>query len=140
MQIKHHNTRPLKLKVEYMDQSIIEVTEVKFLGIYIACHLNQNIQVKNCVIYVFVINKYLSVLRKIKKKRRDGCALDSIQRIRSFFYVWSNNMDEFMSCFLSFFNSKKSIRAIFSAGHLDSCRPLFKKNKILNKYVYFVYG
>lgn len=129
MQFTHPNTPQKKIEINYNGQHIAQTDEVRFLGINVDCHLNWKSHIdKVCT----KLSKYVFALRRIRRNAGKDAALTAYHAyvasiLRYGIIIW-------MNCYSStkaFITQKKCIRAIFDVGPLESCRPLFRNNKIL---------
>lgn len=118
-----------KLNIKYDDKNIDETNCVKFLGLALDAELKWKKQVD---IVCNKIHRFSFPLYKLTKTASRDTALsayfgyvDSVARYG--LLIWGNSTHSKRA----FIAQKKCIRSICGAGPRDSCRPLFKKLKVL---------
>lgn len=117
------------IKIFGRDNEIEEVTSTKFLGII----LDKNCNWKNHIQDICKrLNCFAFALRNLRKTVGITAALLAYHGyvssvLRYGIVIWGNSTDSNRA----FVVQKKCIRSIFGAGPLESCRPLFRKHKLL---------
>lgn len=129
IQFNNINMKKIPLHITYNNETIEEVDNIKFLGIMYDkfCNWKSHIHMV-CA----KIDKFIYAIRRLRQIVSQDAALSAyhgyVSSILSYgLIMWGNSveMDK------AFRVQKKCIRAIYNCKPLDSCKPLFQKNKIL---------
>lgn len=129
IQFYNKNATPPCLSVTYNNEQIVEVNKAKFLGI----DLDSNLTWKEHVDVVCErINRFTYALYRLTTICNQKTALMAYHgyvcsALRYGLVLWGNSVD----LNRAFLIQKKCLRSMCGAGPLDSCRPLFKKLKLL---------
>lgn len=129
MQFHSYRTKPLPLSVTYDNNYIEQVDNIKFLGLYIDSNLNWKTQIDSICSR---LNRFVFALKKLRNTVSMEAAITAyhghISSVLSYgLILWGNSVDVDRAFKLQ----KKCIRAITNTWFRESCRPLFKKLKIL---------
>lgn len=137
IQFYNKNGRKQSLFVRHDDEPIEECTTVKFLGIYI----DANLTWKGHVTEVCKkINRFTYALYRLTKLSNQDTALVAYHgyvcsTLRYGLVLWGNSVDVNRA----FLIQKRCIRAICGVGPMVSCRPLFKKLKLLTLPAMYIF-
>lgn len=129
IQFQPYNNTPLTLNITYNNMNIEEVDSTKFLGLIIDKNCNWKAQVEHVCTK---LDKFVYVLRRITKTATNQAAFAAYHGyvsslLRYGLILWGNSVE----IDRVFKVQKKCIRSLTGAGFLDSCKPIFKKIKIL---------
>lgn len=129
MQFLSYQTTPLTLKVTYNNIPISEVDDYKFLGLTLDKNLNWKMHIDSLCKR---IDRFVFALRRLRQTVSTEAATTAyygyVASLLSYGIILWGNSVEINRVFLL---QKKCLRAIANAKFLDSCKPLFKKFKIL---------
>lgn len=133
----NNNIDKINLSIKYNNNDIEEVHDIKFLGIAIDKFCNWKIQTDNVC---KKINKFVFALRRIKKITNIKTALmvyhsHIVSTLRYGLPIWGNSTDS-QRVFIA---QKKCLRSIFNLKWTDSCKPIFKKEKLLTLPSLYIY-
>lgn len=129
MQYLSYNSNPLQLKIKYNNTIIDEVKTFKFLGIIIDQNLNWKRHIDDVC---KKINRFVFALKRLRQTVSEEAALTAyhgfVKSVLSYgLLIWGNSVE----INRAFILQKRCVRAICNSWYLDSCKPLFKKLKIL---------
>lgn len=137
MMFKNINSKPDILNINYRGKNIDEIQTKKFLGI----HIDSNLSWKTHVAYVCTkLNQFsyaLYMLRKVANERALLSAYNAFVHSTLTYgvVVWANSAEK-QSAFKA---QKKCIRAICGINKRESCKPYFKKLKLLTLPSIYIY-
>lgn len=119
----------INLNITVNNDSIAMIKDTKFLGITIDEHCSWKNHIE---ILCKKVNKFVFALGRIRKIASFEIALQAYyghvaSLLRYGLIIWGNSVD----IERAFRAQKKCIRALCNIGTRESCKPLFKKHKIL---------
>ena len=137
IQFQTYINKPLVLNIKYKDTLIEEVESAVFLGIMLDkyCNWKEHVEglCKKLDRFVYVINKIrLTVSKEAACSAYHGYVSSLL---RYGIILWGNSVDVEKV----FRIQKKCIRSLCGANYLDSCKPLFKKMRILPLPSLYIY-
>lgn len=129
IQFLNYKANHLDLNIMCQGQTIKEVNESKFLGIILDSHCNWKSHISNLCTK---LSKFIYALKKLRCTAGEDTALTAyhgyvVSLLRYGLILWGNSPDKNKAFLLQ----KKCIRAICRAGPIETCRPLFKKLRLL---------
>lgn len=129
VQFRTRNSRDKQLRINYDQVPIESVNVVKFLGILIDSNLDWKNQAdKVCK----KLHRFVFALRRIRQTvslEASVCAYHGyVSSVLSYGVILWGNSTNASKVFVS---QKKCVRALVNAHPLDSCKPIFKKLKLL---------
>lgn len=129
IQFSNYKTNPPKLNVICQGQEIREVNETKFLGITLDNHCNWKSHISNICTR---LSQFIYALKRLRCTAGESAALTAYHGyvasiLRYGLILWGNSSD----IEKVFILQKKCLRAICGAGPIETCRPLFKKMRLL---------
>lgn len=130
LQFMNRNKNPEKLSIAHNNISLVESTTTKFLGIVLDTHLTWKKHVESVC---EKINRFVYALYRVKNICDLRTALIAYHgyvcsTLRYGIVIWGNSVDMDRAFVLQ----KKCVRAMYGAGPLDSCKPIFKELRILS--------
>lgn len=131
------NGKSQNICITYNGEPITECNSVKFLGIDIDSMLTWKDHISNLC---KKINRFSYALYRLTKLANQNTALTAYHAyvssiLRYGLLLWGNSVDVGHA----FLIQKKCIRAMCGVGPLESCKPLFKKLKILTLTSMYIY-
>lgn len=129
IQFRNYQTPPLQLNIVHNNIKVAEVSESKFLGVTIDCHLSwkQHIAQTNTKVskYIFA----LSILSNISSKEiaKNAYYGHVYPHLTYGIIFWGNSVDVISTFKLQ----KRCLRAIYKLRSTDSVRNVFKENELL---------
>ncbi|XP_028166266.1 uncharacterized protein LOC114357040 [Ostrinia furnacalis] len=126
---KTTQSRDIKLNIHYQNKSINEVETTKFLGVILDKHCTWKPHIDNVC---NKLDRFVFVLKRLKYVSNNEAMMSAyygyVSSILNYgIILWGNSVDSEKV----FKIQKKCMRAMCGAGYRDSCKPLFKKLKIL---------
>lgn len=129
IQFQTYRRKPLHLNINHDGKKIEEVSSTKFLGLL----LDQNCDWKRHIDYVCdKLDRFVFAIKRLRTTVSVEAALCAyhgyVSSVLSYgLLLWGNSVD-FVKAFRV---QKKCVRAICGTWFMDSCKPLFKKLRIL---------
>lgn len=129
IQFQTYQSNFQKLSIKYEDNILEQVVNTKFLGIIV----DQNCNWKSHINYVCdKLDKFVYAIKRLRSTVSVDAAVTAyhgyVSSVLSYgLILWGNSVEVLMA----FRVQKKCVRAISGVWFLDSCKPLFKKFKIL---------
>ncbi|KAG7308231.1 hypothetical protein JYU34_006904 [Plutella xylostella] len=129
VQFQNYNNKKMGLTVKHKNKTIKESDTVKFLGVTIDRNCNWKSHIENVC---NKLNRFVYVLYRLSRITGQKAALAAyhgyvLSVLRYGLLIWGNSTD-FNKAFIV---QKKCLRAIYGKKQTDSCKPLFKKSKIM---------
>lgn len=127
----------IPLTIKHDDNNIDEVPSTKFLGLQIDNKLNWKEQIENVSKKLNRFSYALYMLRKVVDVTAVLTAYHGyvVSTLRYGIIFWGNGINRE----IAFKSQKKCIRAIFSLKRTDSCKPYFKRHKLLTMPSLYIY-
>lgn len=137
MQFLNYSMKPINIFIKCDNEIVTECKEIKFLGFT----LDQNCNWKGHTNNVRKrINSFVYALRRLKREANETTVLTAYHGyvgsiLRYGLLLWGNSV----LVRKVFIAQKKCIRAICGVGPTESCKPLFKKLKLLTLTSMYIY-
>jgi hypothetical protein len=137
VQFQTYRSKHIDLQVKYNGSKIEEVNSASFLGIYIDNLSNWKSHID---VLRAKLDRFVYAIYRIRNVVSEAAALSAYHGyvsslLRYGLILWGNSVD----AHIIFKTQKKCIRSLCGARHLDHCRPLFKRNKILTLPAMYIY-
>lgn len=129
IQFKTTKTTDLQLNITCNNDKIDKINNTNFLGIILDEQCNWKLQIDAVCNKV---NRFIFALKKLRSVSSQDAAMlvyhsYVCSALRYGIVLWGNSVDAHRA----FIAQKKSIRAVWGLKWMDSCKPIFQKQKLL---------